>query len=65
MSVCAGCTGDVNTAAAPMIVGHPNGDPPRRVEFTLATFGRRAGDRVWITGTEAASLVSFGFAVAL
>ena len=48
-----------------MIVGQPNGDPPRRVEFTLSTFGRRGGDRAWITGTEADNLVTFGFVVAL
>ncbi len=61
MSGCAGCGTTVNTQSAPMIVGQPDGSPARHVEFTIATFGRKAGDRAWVTGDQAGQLVTFGF----
>ena len=61
MNGCAGCGATVNTQSAPMIVGQPDGSPARLVEFTIATFGRKAGDKVWITGDQAEQLIAFGF----
>jgi len=63
VSGCVGCGADVNTQANPMVIGQPDGSPARRAEFVIATFGRKAGDRVWITGDQADQLVSFGFVV--
>lgn len=61
MSGCVGCGADVNTQANPMVVGQPDGSPARRVEFVIATFGRKAGDHAWITGDQAEQLIAFGF----
>lgn len=61
---CAGCAGDDQTTPdAPFVVGAVNGAPATHVEFVIATFGRRAGERSWITGTETSTVLAFGFAV--
>jgi len=45
-----GCAKRRYSADDPLIVGEPNGEPARRIRFTVAFMGQASGSEQWVTG---------------
>lgn len=61
MSGCVGCHMETTSEDSPMLIGQANGAKAAHVEFVIATLGRRAGDRAWVTGTDVDQMIEHGW----
>jgi len=59
--VACGCSKRRYSEAEPLVVGTADGEPARRVRFTVAFMGQQAGMEQWVAGDGVQTMVDNGW----
>jgi len=59
--VACSCQKKKSTEADPIVLGEPSGEPPLEAFATVTLLGARAGERVWVTGSQVPAMVAGGW----
>lgn len=55
------CAKKKSSAEEPIVLGEPDGSPVVEAFATITLLGARAGDRVWVTGSQVSALLAGGW----